>query len=203
MTNIGIISDIHANISDLEKAIKYFQNKKIKKIICAGDIVGYNRKPNEVIDILIKNDIESVRGNHDEAALTGDFTDFTPAAINGIKYTQSALTEKSRNYLDTLPYYLDLTIDNKQIFVVHGSPDDELDEYVFYNDIKNDFLDRYFNKKPDLLVLGHTHHPFVKHLKYNIIMNPGSISESRTSDQRPSVGVYNTITNKAKIIRID
>ena len=85
MTNIGIISDLHANISDLEKAIKYFQNKKIKKIICAGDIVGYNRKPNEVIDVLIKYDIESVRGNHDEAALTGDTTGFNPAPRNEIK----------------------------------------------------------------------------------------------------------------------
>ena len=37
---IGIISDVHSNIEALENVFKKFEEQKIEKVICLGDIIG-------------------------------------------------------------------------------------------------------------------------------------------------------------------
>jgi len=36
---IGVISDIHGNIDALEIVLKQFENDKVEKIICLGDLI--------------------------------------------------------------------------------------------------------------------------------------------------------------------
>jgi len=75
MPEYAIISEIHANweaFFEVYKSIK--RNKRIKDIVCLGDIVGYGPEPNEVIRGLRQMEQRGYRirynlGSHDAAAL--------------------------------------------------------------------------------------------------------------------------------------
>jgi uncharacterized protein len=60
---IAIISDIHDNLPNLEKVLKYCQENKIEKIICCGDLAS-----EETFDRIaeFKGEIFLVLGNMDE-----------------------------------------------------------------------------------------------------------------------------------------
>jgi len=75
MPEYAIISEIHANweaFFEVYKSIK--RNRRIKDIVCLGDIVGYGPEPNEVIRGLRQMEQRGYRiqynlGSHDAAAL--------------------------------------------------------------------------------------------------------------------------------------
>ena len=67
---IAIIADIHSNLEAFEAVLKDIKSKEIDKIICLGDIVGYGSSPNECIELIKKNGIQSIQGNHDLNAVT-------------------------------------------------------------------------------------------------------------------------------------
>ena len=48
----AIISDIHSNLESFKFFLKILSKIQIEKIICLGDIVGYNANPNECIQII-------------------------------------------------------------------------------------------------------------------------------------------------------
>ena len=48
----AIISDIHANLEALNKAMSIIEEKQSDEIVCLGDVVGYGANPNECVDIV-------------------------------------------------------------------------------------------------------------------------------------------------------
>ena len=75
MPEYAIISEIHANweaLFEVYKSIK--RNKRVKDIVCLGDIVGYGPEHNEVVRGLRQMEQRGYRiqynlGSHDAAAL--------------------------------------------------------------------------------------------------------------------------------------
>lgn len=74
----GIISDIHEDVERLKKVLRVLENHHCDKLICLGDITGYEpkfyryrrtRDANACIDLLHKNFDLVVAGNHDLYAL--------------------------------------------------------------------------------------------------------------------------------------
>src|SRR5688572_6742223 len=68
MFKVGIISDIHADLDGLEKALALLKAAKVDKIICAGDLVERGRDGDAVVQRIQEEQIESVLGNHDMLA---------------------------------------------------------------------------------------------------------------------------------------
>lgn len=71
---IAFISDIHEDVVALKIAIELINNEKCDKIICLGDIVGFDKthychyqtkNANECINIIKKECAISIAGNHD------------------------------------------------------------------------------------------------------------------------------------------
>ncbi len=63
----AIITDIHANVASLTKALKLVEDRKdVDQLICLGDCFALGPSPMETLDILgsLKNCI-FIRGNHD------------------------------------------------------------------------------------------------------------------------------------------
>ncbi|MBI5226604.1 metallophosphoesterase family protein [Candidatus Micrarchaeota archaeon] len=149
-----VLSDIHANLPALEKVESFAL--QADRIICLGDIVGYNAFPNECIGWLQDHEAECVKGNHDQAALDAKAEWFNDAAAQAIKWTQKELTPKSRQFLNDLP--LQIRVEEKEItlLALHGSPRDPLHEYVFPDDQVQ------VPEGVDILALGHTHLPFIR-----------------------------------------
>ena len=74
---------------------------------------------------------------------------------------------------------ISLTIDDRKIFMVHGSPNDHLKEYVYAKTPDPTLLSMLNKAKADILILGHTHQPFVRRISGRLVVNVGSVGQPR------------------------
>lgn len=193
---IMFISDIHSNLHALEEVLAYSKTLGIDEIICCGDIVGYNAFPRECVDIIRKNDIACVMGNHDWAAVTGDASGFNPFGVAGVVYSRAQLNREDLAFLKRLSSNIRCEKDGVSLFVVHGSPLDTIFEYVF-----PDFPDNVFESfneivDADVVVMGHTHIPMERIVGGTIFLNPGSVGQPRDGNPLASFMVFDTKDDK-------
>ena len=66
---IGLLADIHANAHALEAVLKSAKEKKVEKLLCCGDYVGYYYEPDRVIALLDEWDWDGISGNHETMLL--------------------------------------------------------------------------------------------------------------------------------------
>lgn len=158
-------------------------------MFCLGDIVGYGSNPNEVIRILEDRGAVCLLGNHDAAVLTGDTSWFNSAAAIAAKWTTKQLSDRSLAYLRKLPLQIRVELEGVRTYLTHGSPDDNLHEYV--DPVTHTDLFGHYLSKLDvgLVGLGHTHLPFVWTGDEGTVFNPGSVGQPRDGDWRASFAV--------------
>ena len=153
---IGIISDVHGDISALNRALAHFDaDPEIALILNAGDLVGRGPAQVEVVETIRARRIPSVRGNHDEC-------DYPLRADN-------------LAYLHGLPLDWRGRLSGQRIFMCHGKPGNNL--WGLYRDHASDALLEMMlaGLQTDVLVTGHTHVPFCVRVSGGIVVNPGSL----------------------------
>ncbi len=170
----AIISDIHSNLEALTAVLEFLTANPVDKIVCCGDIVGYGPNPKECIELIKSIDHCNVlMGNHD-AAVCGkiDYSDFNMAAQVAVKINQDLLGPEEIAYLKSLKE----TLNENDIFFVHGSPKDPLNEYVF---IIKKFEESIRYTRNKICFVGHTHQPIIfenfgpgKSTFYNVEKDP-------------------------------
>src|SRR3990172_3261872 len=89
----ALISDIHANLDALEVVLTDIQNRRLDKIICLGDILGYGPNPCECLDRVIQTCEWSLMGNHDFAVLY-EPTSFNTSAEQAAFWTRRQLEDE-------------------------------------------------------------------------------------------------------------
>ena len=187
---IALLADVHANLPALEAVLKDVDNLGADAIWVAGDLVGYNPWPNEVVHLLKERKVRAIRGNHDRAALSGDTSWFNELAAAAIRWTRIVLTPASVGYLKLLE---DRTRSNSPEGVVamyHGSPRND-DEYVMPWAVDETLVRM---ARAHFVVLGHTHVPMAYSSRYGILVNPGSVGQPRDRDPRASWALLDTWT---------
>lgn len=197
---IGLISDIHANPYGLKAVLDRLQSCEI--ILCAGDITGYHTSVNEVFDILEEHDILFILGNHDEYLLRESIGDLDPLLKRSVEYTRKRISEDNLERLRESPFFYSGLFDGLRIKMYHGSPWDLMEEYV-YPDYAH--FERFEEINADLIILGHTHIPFVRgtsSLSSKIIVNPGSCGQPRDNDPRAAYGILQTETAEITLGRV-
>ncbi|MFQ5987090.1 MAG: metallophosphoesterase family protein [Thermoplasmata archaeon] len=194
---LALISDVHSNLPALEVVLEATEEAGAERVLNAGDIVGYNPYPNEVVSLLQSRGVASIQGNHDRAALSGDASWFNPYAARAIDWTRRQLDTASERFLAGLPIELDTNSADTTIRLVHGSPADP-DEYVFPHQADADLLRL---AGTEVLVMGHTHVPFVKKTKDGLLLNPGSVGQPRDGDPRASWAVLDLPEGDAELRR--
>ncbi len=199
---VAIISDIHSNLEALGAVLKDIKKLRIKNIICAGDIVGYGADPNECCNVIRQMKIPSVLGNHDRASIDlKDLDRFNSYAQQALRWTNKILSKENKEFISKLHKSVKIEVDNRTIIVTHGSLNDPLFEYIYPNTSDN-ILNKMVSKV-DVLVLGHTHHPFIRKLENNkIVINPGSVGQPRDNIAKASYAIYDTSTFQTSIRRI-
>lgn len=188
---LGIISDIHANDVALRAVLDAIGDHDIDRLLCAGDLVGYNTAPNTVIELLQDHDAVCVQGNHDAAV--GDqglAVRFNPAARDAIEWTREELTTVHQEFLAGLP--LRFHDEAADLEMVHGSPINPLEEYVGPDKLSSAFLQHQFDDPPRILVTGHTHVPHAETIEDTLCVNPGSVGQPRDGDPRASYAIIET-----------
>lgn len=204
---ILIISDIHANLTAFE-AVLADAKDQWDEIWCLGDVIGYGPDPNECVALLREHKHMTLTGNHDWAALGRlDISNFNQDARRAIEWTQNALTDETRAYLDPIaPDDL-----RGEFTLAHGSPREPVWEYITDSFIAWENFDHF---KTTYCLVGHTHYPVVFeqdeefgaqafHADYDgplqlndtrMIINPGSVGQPRDSNPDAAYALLNLDT---------
>lgn len=195
---LALISDVHANLIALRAVLEDMATRGVDAILCAGDVVGYYPYPVETIALFQEKHITSIQGNHDRAVINAGSLDLNPMARSAVAWTASNIDAPSLSFLRGLPRSLHIVRDGVRIAIYHGAPFDD-DHYVFEDEADEDLLRM---AECDLLVLGHTHVPFIRRHVKGMIVNPGSVGQPRDGDPDASYAIYDTERRTAIYLRI-
>ena len=216
MYTLGLISDVHSNFTALETVLNdiNIHYPEVQEIFFIGDLCGYGPDPQECAERILNNKLitKSVKGNHDHYIVQGITPPPTnPLAVTSINWQLSQLSLELRLAISKLPQLITTRHLNtpNELCLVHGSPQYPLTEYIYLNSSKKEALfEHMINIGLDILVLGHTHIPFILEKVIDsgrklLIINPGSVGQPRDKDPRASYAVVNVEAMKAEIIRVD
>ena len=184
---VAVFSDIHSNLEAFSEVVKAAGS--VDQYLCLGDIVGYGANPDEVIQLARQLQMVTIRGNHDEAVLTGLAEGFNPIAADAVDWTGRNIKAESLAFLDRLPLQLGFKLDEVRTHMVHGSPKEPLEEYIFPDEGKERLQSFLKLTKSDLLLLGHTHIPMNVLVDGGRVVNPGSVGQPRDGDPRASFAI--------------
>ncbi|MFH1774844.1 MAG: metallophosphoesterase family protein [Methanobacteriota archaeon] len=192
---VAIISDIHSNLPALREVLKEIKGMRI---FCCGDLVGYAAFPNEVIELVREKKIISILGNHDHAVITGNVEWFNPVAAFAIDWTRKKIKKENLDFLSSLPRFHE-----GEFYMVHGSPRNQLDEYVSEDYPEGELLGFFKYTSKNAIILGHTHEPFIKKLGDKLIFNPGSVGQPRDLDPRAAYAIFDIAAKKVEVKKIE
>jgi len=210
----AIISDIHGNLEALNTVLKDADARGCEKIICGGDVVGYNANPKECMDIVRGLDIPCVMGNHDEyIGQDCDLSAFNPVAAEAVIWTREQLSDEDRQWLRDLRYVR--LVDHFSI--VHGTMDSP--RYWGYVQDVADAAASFTYQSTALCFHGHTHVPVVfvddgvsiEHATFTNLklepgsryfINVGSVGQPRDGDPRASYCIYDSEAESVELFRL-
>jgi putative phosphoesterase len=196
---IAVISDVHGNLEALKEVFNKINKERPQLIIFLGDAVGFGPDPNEVCNLLrTKENLTGVIGDYDKALITGDLRGFDFVSRKCIEWTKRQITDVNLKFLESLKEFQGKRIENLNVFLVHGSPRNYLNGYVYEDDPEEDFKKYFEVTNADIILAGHTHLPFVKKIDEKIFINPGSIGQPRGGDNRASFAILNIFENKVE-----
>jgi len=170
---IGLISDVHATPDPVREALSIFQNENVDISLCAGDIAGYGDELDDTVALLVESKIRVISGNHDTWFLES---------------TESREKKWIHNFFLQLPSTLELTVEGKNLFMVHASPPYSnlkgiklLDQHGSIIPDRKRHWKNYLEKfNHDVLIVGHTHQVFAEILGGILVINPGSTKFNHT-----------------------
>ena len=186
MGSLLFVSDIHSNLEALEAVLGAEPDMEV---VSLGDAVGYGASPNEVLSTLRSVKARCILGNHDQAAVTGETSWFSPRAAMAALWTRKTLSEESASLIKSWPLTREVYVGDARVVCFHGSPDDPLREYVHPSSHRDVFPRMLANAGSPALALGHIHLPFVWRELEGVVFNPGSVGQPRDGDPRASYAV--------------
>jgi putative phosphoesterase len=179
---IGLFGDIHGNMLGLEAAWRSLSAAGAELSVCTGDIVQFGPEPEACVSFLREHAIDCVQGNCDRAVArdrrtTGDEFEnvhWRNLAREALEWTRGSLTRAGRSWLRSLPEESRFEIGRRTVAVTHGLPGNVAGSLSSSAD--PEVLDVLLERcGAGILVLGHTHEPFLIRRPGGWIINPGSI----------------------------
>lgn len=184
---IVIISDIHGNAESLSILPDHYD-----ELWVLGDLVNYGPEPGAVVDFVRSHAAVVVRGNHDDAAGCNRDPHCSPpyrqTAKETMDYTRSVLSQDQVDYLASLPLTAERTVAGRKFLLCHAAPSDPLYKYVPANSPL--WTDELKLVSADVLLVGHTHTPFVQAIGRRMIVNPGSLGQPKTGNTRACYAIW-------------
>jgi protein phosphatase len=189
-----IISDVHSNIAALKAVIA--EAGTVDAVAFVGDAVDYGPRPAECVDWLRENATWAVRGNHDHALAhrvdCRASAPFHAMSVASRAMNQERVTERQRAFLGTLPLLVQFTFADVRFGMVHAAPSDPMYHYLPI-DLPDAALEAEMGglmSEVDVILLGHTHLPFVRQLGGVQIVNPGSVGQPKHGDPRTAYALW-------------
>ncbi|MGB9789152.1 metallophosphoesterase family protein [Thermotoga caldifontis] len=191
---LAFLGDVHANLEALMAVLEDIERRKVDEVYCLGDLVGYGPDPEEVVREIEKRSIKSIMGNYDDAVghsksscgcsySPGRETEVGDISLN---WTIEHTSEEVKRFLRALPKRLSFEVEHVKFLLVHGSPLNELLEYIKPDTPADRLREIVQAVSEDIVVMGHTHLPMVKYAFGKLLVNPGSVGRPKDADPRAS-----------------
>ncbi len=168
---IGLVSDIHCDIKAFKMALEHMG--PVDRVFCAGDMVLQYRFSNEVVDLIRRQDVLTVMGNHDASILS---------SAGAMMRANGVIDPANLEFLESLPARVDMQFDGKRLMMMHTSPLDPTGGGRDLRDNRNGSLKSLYESQADVLIVGHTHRAIVANVGDTLVINPGSVGQSRDTD---------------------
>jgi putative phosphoesterase len=185
-TRIGLLSDVHGNAVALEAVLDDMAD--VDTVVCAGDVVGYGPSPGQCIERLREREIPTVEGNHDRAVLNGQLYE------SGDRHARRTLSDETQAWLAGLPH--ERLLFDCRLKVVHDHPE-EKNRYTIPA-----AFDPILLGEEDVLVLGHTHIQHAEMFDEGVVVNPGSVGQSRDNNTDAAYAVVDLDTRSVDLHRV-
>ena len=118
MALYGVIADIHGNREALDAALALLRRRGAQRLLCLGDVVGYNADPDECVARVRESGALTIAGTHDLIGVGRlDFRRCSTKAEYSLRRTRRALGRDSAAWLAGLPGRL---APEEGVVLVHG-----------------------------------------------------------------------------------
>jgi predicted phosphodiesterase len=216
---LAIISDIHANVDALRAVLADIRQRGAERVLCLGDLVGYNSFPRETLALLQEHEVHSVHGNHDLMALARLPDDGCGwLGRKAIQWTRRVLTEDDWWYLAGLPAELR---EQDTLLCVHsalGDPLVRLDHAEQFRSEAEALVES--EERVKVCFTGHTHRQEIVVVKPDgevqrgggfdgelpddaiCFVNPGTVGQPRDRDPRAAYALFDCDARRVMFRRV-
>jgi putative phosphoesterase len=179
---IAVISDIHGNYDALFEVLKKAKKEGVQHLLILGDIVGYYYHPDKILNALSAWSFDMIKGNHEY--ILEDL--IANPALNesirvkygsGHKSAIDKLSLEQLKFLKELPETKSVQFNKTSLLMCHGSP--WSNDFYIYPDADNDIVEKCDSTTHDFVLIGHSHYQFAVKNKNGMLLNPGSVGQSR------------------------
>ena len=220
MAVFGVLGDIHGNREALLAALAALEAKGARRIVCVGDVVGYNADPDECVALVRSRCALTIAGNHDLIGLGRlDFRRCSNKAEYSLRRTRRLLAPESRAWLESLPARQEL---EDGVVLVHGGVRD-VQQYMVTAGIIRDNAALLREDFPGarLCFFGHSHEQKVYAVERDEVrevpahgvvqldrsalsfVNPGSVDASRKrGDKFAECAIVDTSAWTVEFVRV-
>lgn len=162
---LGVITDIHNNLTALRVIVERLNQLECDKIICCGDIIGIGPCPEETVQCMMKiPNLIAVRGNHEKYLLEGMPNEYPNEEHMDVeemkhhKWEHSLLSMESVDFLKKLPNRIDDVCEGYNLSIMHYCMDDE-GHYINYiaNPSEEELKMMFEDVRSDIILYGHNH----------------------------------------------
>jgi len=162
---LGVITDIHNNLTALRAVVERLNQLECDRIICCGDIIGIGPYPEETVQYMMQiPNLIAIRGNHEKYLLEGMPNEYPNEEQMGIeetkhhKWEHSLLSMKSVDFLKKLPYRVDVAYEGYSLSIMHYCMD-YAGHYINYktNPSEEDLKRMFTGVRSDIILYGHNH----------------------------------------------
>jgi protein phosphatase len=184
---IAIVADLHGNYEALQSMPESFN-----ELWVLGDLVNYGPEPGAVVDLVKATSTVIVRGNHDHSI--GYDVDprctvrYQKMADVTRRYTASVLNKEQKEFLRALPLKLELKRQDTSFYLCHAKPSDPL--YGYCHEQSEEWVHELEHIKGEVLLVGHTHTPFIRRIGNRVVVNPGSLGQPKTGNPDACYAVW-------------
>jgi putative phosphoesterase len=199
MQKIAILSDIHGNITALEKVAADIEARQVDRVFNLGDHISGPLYPKETLQFLMKQDWVHISGNHDRQLIHQPPQQYGDSD----KYAFGFLSGSDLEWLRALPAS---KVVEDQFLLFHGTPSS--DTTYLLETVENDGArlatqagidQRLGGALAQIMLCGHTHIPrIVETPQKSLIINPGSVGLPAYEDINPQYHVMETGSHHAR-----
>lgn len=184
---ILIAADLHGNW-DAWRALP----EEFDELWILGDLVDYGPQPREVVADVMARASLVVQGNHDHAVAHDDDTRWSDRwrALSEAtrRFTAAALSDEQKAYLRRLPPQLRAERRGVRFHLVHATPSEPL--YGHHPPESEAWAAELAAVEADVLLVGHSHLPFLRRIGDRVVLNPGSIGQPRHGEPLARYAVW-------------